>query len=126
MLTGGLRTARAMREIVGSAVDVIGMARPLIAEPDLPARLLDGRSDAATVVLPRLRSQLADDILQIGWYQRQFRRMGQGQAPDARLGRWTSVVLGFWRSFAFNPFAALRPRRRLGAPPLDVAESDGT
>jgi 2,4-dienoyl-CoA reductase-like NADH-dependent reductase (Old Yellow Enzyme family) len=126
MLTGGLRTARAMREIVGSAVDVIGMARPLIAEPDLPARLLDGRAEAGMVALPRLRWQLADDILQSGWYQRQFRRMGRGQAPDARLGRWTSVVLGFLRSYAFNPFGGLRPRRRLAAPPLDVPESDGT
>lgn len=115
MLTGGLRTAAAMREVLGSAVDVIGMARPMIAEPDLPARLLAGAA-GAEAELPRLGVQLADDILQIAWYQRQLRRMGGGQPPLPGLGRWSSVVIGFLRNYAFNPLAM--PRRRPAAPLL--------
>jgi 2,4-dienoyl-CoA reductase-like NADH-dependent reductase (Old Yellow Enzyme family) len=125
MLTGGLRTAATMREVVGSAVDVVGMGRPLIVEPDLPARLLAGSAASAEVALPRLGMRLADDMLQLVWYQRQLRRMGQGQPPRADLGRWSSVVIGFFRNYAFNPLAMLRPRRRLAAPAIAAETRSG-
>ncbi|MEZ5980723.1 MAG: NADH:flavin oxidoreductase/NADH oxidase family protein [Parvularculaceae bacterium] len=47
MVTGGFRTRAAMDEALTiGAADVIGVARPLCVEPDLPARLLSGAVDA--------------------------------------------------------------------------------
>lgn len=38
--TGGLRSLEIMEEVLNEGVDFIGLSRPLIAEPDLPNRLL--------------------------------------------------------------------------------------
>jgi 2,4-dienoyl-CoA reductase-like NADH-dependent reductase (Old Yellow Enzyme family) len=107
MLTGGLRSARAMDDVVGGAVDVVGIARPLAIEPDLPARLLAGTATCALDVTPRVGVRLFDDMLQIVWYQRQLHMIGRGRIPTPALGRWSSLVVGFAHSYAFNPFGAL-------------------
>lgn len=39
-ITGGLRSLEVMEEVLTEGVDFIGLSRPLIAEPDLPNRLL--------------------------------------------------------------------------------------
>jgi 2,4-dienoyl-CoA reductase-like NADH-dependent reductase (Old Yellow Enzyme family) len=101
MLTGGFRTAAAMnRALASGAVDVIGMARPLIVEPDLPRRLLDGRAAGAAHDQIRMRGKVTDDLLQGTWYARQLRRLAAGREPDPRLGRWSSIVIEGARTYA--------------------------
>jgi 2,4-dienoyl-CoA reductase-like NADH-dependent reductase (Old Yellow Enzyme family) len=39
-ITGGIRSYEVMEELLSEGVDFIGLSRPLIAEPDLPKRLL--------------------------------------------------------------------------------------
>jgi 2,4-dienoyl-CoA reductase-like NADH-dependent reductase (Old Yellow Enzyme family) len=39
-ITGGIRSMEVMEDLLEQGVDVIGMCRPLICEPDLPKRLL--------------------------------------------------------------------------------------
>jgi 2,4-dienoyl-CoA reductase-like NADH-dependent reductase (Old Yellow Enzyme family) len=44
ILTGGMRTTQTMREILESSdADFIGLARPLIREPDLVTQIAEGR-----------------------------------------------------------------------------------
>ena len=94
MLTGGFRTAAAMTAAIASgAVDVVGMARPLILEPELPRGLLDGTRDGAAHDQIRARGRLLDDLLQATWYARQLRRLAQGKEPDPKLGRYTSILV---------------------------------
>jgi 2,4-dienoyl-CoA reductase-like NADH-dependent reductase (Old Yellow Enzyme family) len=48
MVTGGFRTRAAMDEALASgAADVIGLARPLCVEPDIPAQLISGAVEQA-------------------------------------------------------------------------------
>jgi hypothetical protein len=109
-----------MRQIIAEgSVDMIGMARPLVVEPDLPARIIAGTAERAVEVNTRIGVKMFDDMLQIVWYQAQLRRMAAGQAPDPKIGRWGPLASGFFRNYAFNPLGFLLPRptrtRRLAA-----------
>lgn len=98
MVTGGFRTAAAMAEALAEGVGIIGLGRPMCADPRGPRAVLDGG-----VSLPR-----AEDGLRLGpgpfgpaspvkllraingfatqaWYYQQIRRMGAGLDPDPRL-----------------------------------------
>ncbi len=100
MLTGGMRTIETMAAAVDSgAIDVVGIARPMSYEPDLPKRLLSGDSAAATPIRIRSRIRKVDDALQIFWFQAQIHRMARGHEPDPALGRWTALWRGARGSF---------------------------
>ena len=102
MVTGGFRTAAGMEEALGSgATDLVGMARPLAFDPDLPGRLLSGESDAATAVRLTTGWKLIDSVIQGGWYQAQIKRLGQGREPDPNL----------WRLRAVWEYVSTGPRR---------------
>jgi 2,4-dienoyl-CoA reductase-like NADH-dependent reductase (Old Yellow Enzyme family) len=113
LLTGGMRSAATMKQVIADGhVDMVGLARPLAVEPDLPARLLSDDDAEAVLSDPRLGVKLFDDMLQVVWYQAQMHRMGAGLEPDRALGRVRALVVGFFASYAFNPLAALLPAKR--------------
>ena len=103
MVTGGFRSGGAMTEAVqGGSVDVVGLARPLAVEPDLPARILaDPSVAAAPIELPSLHSKV-DGMVQGAWYGLQLRRMGRGKAPDPKLSRF-SALWAYVRAMATRP-----------------------
>ncbi len=96
LLTGGFRTKAGMEEALESgAIDVVGLARPLAAEPDLPKRLLDGSSDAARPVRIATGIKQLDALLQGAWYQVQLDRMARGLDPDPSTSRLAAFVRYF-------------------------------
>ncbi|MCA9609742.1 MAG: hypothetical protein KC619_29290, partial [Myxococcales bacterium] len=119
LLTGGLRTAAAMNEIVEEGhVDLVGLARPVAVAPDVARELLEGTRDATPRPSPRLGVRLFDDVLQIAWFQAQLWRMGDGLEPDPRLSRVRALLSAFWHNYLFNPLTLLAPApARLLAPP---------
>jgi 2,4-dienoyl-CoA reductase-like NADH-dependent reductase (Old Yellow Enzyme family) len=94
MLTGGFRTRAGMDAALASgAVEVIGLARPLAVEPDLPNRLLAGTSERALSIRLNTPSKLLDAAIAGAWHQCQLQRMADGEAPDPELGRTRAL----WR-----------------------------
>jgi 2,4-dienoyl-CoA reductase-like NADH-dependent reductase (Old Yellow Enzyme family) len=86
MLTGGIRSRAAMDALLGGGTaDVLGLARPLAIDPDLPGKLLRGDVDA--VELP---PNPARGVLRITgeseWYERQLSRLAAGLPADLGLG----------------------------------------
>jgi len=93
MLTGGFRTRAAMEGALASgAVDVIGIARPLAVDPELPAALLGGAAHGADA--PRLATgwKTLDSVITGSWYQEQLRRMSRGLEPSRSLSRGGAVA----------------------------------
>jgi len=82
MLTGGFRTLEGMAEaIAGGSVDIVGLARALALEPDAPSRLLRGEQPVYQVRPIKTGIPAIDrsGLLEISWYTRQLRRIGNGQ-----------------------------------------------
>ena len=78
-LTGGLRSRPVMEQLIeDGVVDVIGMGRPLVQQPDLPADLLAGRADRIELTTPPDLGP-AYELL---WYLAQLRRLADGQDLD--------------------------------------------
>ncbi len=84
MLTGGFRTVGGMKEALDTgAVDLIGLARSIAIEPELPNRLLN-EQEALYPVKPLTTGIKAVDqtgLLEIQWYTRQIKRMAKGKNP---------------------------------------------
>jgi tRNA-dihydrouridine synthase len=92
MLTGGLRTAAAMRQVVNDGtVDMVGLARPLALEPDLPGRILQGTTEASAVRPLQLGWAPVDAMIEAGWHGAQIARLGDGKDPAPSLARWRAI-----------------------------------
>jgi 2,4-dienoyl-CoA reductase-like NADH-dependent reductase (Old Yellow Enzyme family) len=93
MVTGGFRSRAVMEQaLVEGAVDVIGLARPLALEPDLPRRLLDGTAERSTVTTKDVFVKSLSVVADGAWSWMQIRRMAHGEAPDPGLSTWTSLL----------------------------------
>ncbi|WP_310476737.1 NADH:flavin oxidoreductase/NADH oxidase family protein [Sandarakinorhabdus sp.] len=96
MVTGGFRSLEAMNDALASGIDFVGVARPLCAEPDCVAELLDGHLDE----LPRFEERLSigpgwlsptspfklvrtlNGFAAQSWYYQQIRRVANGGTAE--------------------------------------------
>ena len=81
MVTGGFRSLAGMVEALeGGDLDVVGLARPLIADPEAPRRLLAGEIDKL------LSTEATLNVFHIlPWNTMQIERLGDGLDPDLSL-----------------------------------------
>jgi hypothetical protein len=92
MLTGALRTTATMRRIVAEGtVDLVGLARPLTLEPDLPRRILQGTTEASAAHPLGMGWTQVDAMIEAGWYGAQMARMADGLDPAPDLARWRAI-----------------------------------
>jgi len=106
LLTGGFRTAAGMAEAVSSgAVDLVGVARSLAIEPEMPQRILSGQ-EPRHPVKPITTGIAAVDrmaLMEVAWYSRQLRRMAEGHDPRPNeSGLWSffaGITANGWHTF---------------------------
>lgn len=81
MVTGGFRTPQGMvTALEAGELDLVGLGRPMIADPQSAAKVLSGAAE---------RVAAPEDTLNLfhlmGWNNMQLERMGDGLAPDLDL-----------------------------------------
>ncbi len=81
MVTGGFRTVAGMvAALEGGELDVVGLGRPLIADPRTPAQLLAGE------IAETLRPEASLNVFHIlGWFNMQLERLADGLDTDLTL-----------------------------------------
>jgi 2,4-dienoyl-CoA reductase-like NADH-dependent reductase (Old Yellow Enzyme family) len=93
MVTGGFRTGAAMTEALASgATDLIGIARPLALQPELPQALLASPETARSELeLKKIGIRKLDSAADLWWTQHQIERLGAGEDPDPSYGARRAV-----------------------------------
>ncbi|MCI5061610.1 MAG: NADH:flavin oxidoreductase/NADH oxidase family protein [Algiphilus sp.] len=106
MVTGGFRTAAGMAAAIDSgAVDLVGLARALAIEPDLPQRLLRGEAPRHAVrpITTGIKAVDRMALMEVAWYTRQLRRIGEGRRPRPQESGLRSFAIGIvengWNTF---------------------------
>ena len=81
MVVGGFRTRHVMVEALENGeLDLVGLGRPMLADPDAPRRLLSGEIESVT------RHEDTLDVFHLmPWHSMQMERMGDGLEPDQGL-----------------------------------------
>lgn len=95
MVTGGFRTYNGMSEALGSnAFDIVGIGRAFAVEPNLPERLLAGQDPQYPVKPISTGIAMVDKMamMEVVWYGRQLRRMGQGKSPKPNESGFLSLL----------------------------------
>ena len=107
MLTGGFRSAEGMNQALKSnAFDVVGIARLMAIEPDVPKSLLSGKNGFQSVQPIKTGIKKIDSlgIMEVLWYTQQLKRIGKGKEPKPKeSGLWAfikSVLLSGWGTYA--------------------------
>ncbi|UTI65310.1 NADH:flavin oxidoreductase/NADH oxidase family protein [Paraconexibacter antarcticus] len=99
LVTGGFRSGAGMTDAVaGGATDLVGLARPLALQPDLPAALL--RSPGTTRSAFELKTigiKKLDSIADLWWTQHQLHRLAAGKQPDPGYGPRRAVLAALRR-----------------------------
>jgi 2,4-dienoyl-CoA reductase-like NADH-dependent reductase (Old Yellow Enzyme family) len=109
MVTGGFRSRRAMDDALeGGACDLIGLARPLALEPDLPRRLISGEAERSRTEAIENGSLLG--LSEGSFYWAQLRRMADGLDPDPKLSRLLASLHYVFRDMMYAWLRKLQPQ----------------
>lgn len=98
-VTGGFRSGQAMEKALQSgATAMIGLARPMAVEPDLPNKLLADTAYASSLKRPTTGIALVDkfSMLDITWYEYQLARLSKGKPVDLNQSSWGAVLKTFF------------------------------
>lgn len=79
---------------------MIGLARPMALEPELPRGLLDGSILESRVQPKTTGFRALDGLIEISWYTYQLHRIAHGQDPDPGVWPWTVLLRMGWNMYA--------------------------
>lgn len=110
MVTGGFRSGLGMNDaLLSNAVDIIGLARPLAIDPELPNKLLADINTESPVQLVKTGIKAIDSmsIMDVAWYTRQLKRIGKGLEPAVN----EKPIIALVKILASTGFRTFQTRR---------------
>ena len=112
MLTGGFRSVGGMVGALDSgAIDFVGLGRLLAVEPDAPQRFMRGEESLHQIRPISTGIGMVDRmaLMEVAWYTRQLRRIGEGRKPKPNESGLQAFALGML-SNGWNTFRTRRLR----------------
>ncbi|WP_374764287.1 NADH:flavin oxidoreductase/NADH oxidase family protein [Yunchengibacter salinarum] len=94
-VTGGFRSVAAMERAVASgATDMVGLARGLCIDPELPRHAAEDPAYCIDIGHPGTGFRVLDKMfmLAVAYYETQIGRMAKNKHPDPRLSAWRTVL----------------------------------
>lgn len=91
IVTGGFRSARAMREALASgALDMVGIGRPACVAPDFPQQVLSDENASCHYKYPTTGIGLIDKIaiMDINWHEHQLHLLAAGKPSNVNYSAW--------------------------------------
>ncbi|NOY68411.1 MAG: NADH:flavin oxidoreductase/NADH oxidase family protein [Deltaproteobacteria bacterium] len=110
LVTGGFRTGQGMAAAVfENLVDMVGIARPMAVDPELPLKILSGEQYTSSVRPLTTGIKLIDKmaLLEVTWYEQQLGYIARGKAVRPNQGVWFSLI----KTLVENGFQVFQKRR---------------
>lgn len=100
MVTGGFRSyAFAEEALQNGELDVVGMARPFLTQPDKINDFLQGRHSAFPDPKIRTGIKMLEDSAEAGFYALQILRLGKGKQVKLDYSPMYSAMFMIWHEF---------------------------
>ena len=110
MITGGFRTSGGMAEAVAkNNIDLVGLARPMAIDPELPNKIFSGDNYTSTVKPLTTGIKLIDKmaLLEVTWYEQQLAYIAKGKNSKPDQSIWFSLI----KTIVENGFQVFQKRR---------------
>jgi 2,4-dienoyl-CoA reductase-like NADH-dependent reductase (Old Yellow Enzyme family) len=91
MVTGGLRSAKAMQGALDEGIDMVGLGRPACLETDLPNRLIADSNTVSAFKPIHTGVKMLDPAADLWWNNIQLHRLGAGKPPRKHLTSWEAI-----------------------------------
>lgn len=93
MVTGGIRRRAVAEEVVGSGVDMVGMATALAIEPDLPRSWQSDKDNAPALAPITWKNKTLASLANMAVVKFQLRRLSQGRAPHPTVSPLRALIV---------------------------------
>ena len=107
IVTGGFQDREHIAAAIDDAVDMVGIGRALILDPDMPRKMMDGDSSEFQSDMRRGSWKYLNTISMLSWFEVQMERIAQGKEPDPDM----HVTRAAWHALTHVGLKAFAPRR---------------
>lgn len=93
MVTGGIRRQPVAAEVVGSGVDMVGIATALAIAPHLPRDWREGKDTAPALAAITWKNKTLASLANMAAVKFQLGRLSKGRAPDPQVSPLRALIL---------------------------------
>lgn len=111
-VTGGFRTSQGMNQALqDNSLDFVGIARPVVLDPNFANAILDGKPPTVTVRPISTGIKMVDQmaLMEVAWYSRQLKFLAKGK-PTKPNENYLLAFLKIMLSTGFKTFKTRRLR----------------
>lgn len=107
IVTGGFSRRADVVAALEDGVDMVGIGRALVLDPDLPRKMLAKHELPFASHMRRSGWKFLDTVAMLSWFEMQMLRLGRGQEPRPRM----HVLRAVWHAMSHAGLKAFAPRR---------------